>query len=189
MPAPQLVTPRLVLRHWRDSDLIACAKMNADARVMEFFPSPLIRQASDALALRIRTGLQENPFGLWAVEIPGSADFAGFIGLGIPWFEAPFMPAIEIGWRLASDFWGKGYATEGAREVLRYGFEELRLKEIVSFTATNNVRSQRVMTRIGLAHKKSDDFDHPALPEGHPLRRHVLYRLKREHWAESSVRR
>lgn len=118
---------------------------------------------------------QEHGFGLWAVEIPGVATFAGFVGLSVPRFEAHFTPCVEIGWRLAAPYWGRGYATEGARAALEFGFDHLHLDQIVSFTVPDNVRSRRVMEKIGMTHDPADDFDHPNLPEGHRLRRHVLY--------------
>lgn len=154
--------------------------MNADPRVMEFLPSVLTREESDALAGRIIEKLTRDGFGLWAVEVVGVADFIGFVGLNAPKFEAHFTPCIEIGWRLAYEHWGHGYATEAATAVMRFGFEQLGLKEIVSFTSTANMRSRRVMERLGMSNSPADDFDHPRLPEGHPLRRHVLYRLSRD---------
>jgi RimJ/RimL family protein N-acetyltransferase len=153
--------------------------MNSDPRVMEFLPGPLSRQESDALVERIEERFQQHGFGLWAVEIPGVTPFAGFLGLSIPRFEAHFTPCIEIGWRLAFAYWNRGYATEGARAALDFGFRCLQAQEIVSFTVPLNVRSRRVMEKLGMTRSPSDDFDHPGLPEGHPLRRHVLYRLKR----------
>jgi RimJ/RimL family protein N-acetyltransferase len=153
--------------------------MNADPRVMEYFPVLLSREASDALAERIEAHFDRHGYGLWAVEIVDVAPFAGFVGLAIPSFQAPFMPAVEIGWRLAAEHWGRGYATEAARAVLSFGFEQAGLPEIVSFTVPANVRSRRVMERIGMTHDPSDDFDHPALPEWHSFRRHVLYRIRR----------
>lgn len=171
-----LSTTRLRLRRWRDKDRGPFAAMNADARVMEFFLNTLSRAESDALADRIEAHFRDRGFGLWAVEVP-TAGFIGFTGLSVPRFEAPFMPCVEIGWRLAVEHWGKGYATEAARLALGYGFETLRLSEIVSFTATTNLRSRAVMERLGMCRDPADDFDHPALPDGHPLRRHVLYRL------------
>jgi RimJ/RimL family protein N-acetyltransferase len=178
-PAPTLHTPRLVLRPWREEDFAPFAAMNADPRVMEFFPRPLERAESDAAVGRTREHFARHGFGLWAVEVPGVADFIGFVGLAIPRFEAHFTPCVEIGWRLAVEHWGRGYATEAARAVLAFGFEDLALEEIVSFTTTANRRSRAVMERIGMSRSPEDDFDHPALPEGHPLRRHVLYRVKR----------
>jgi RimJ/RimL family protein N-acetyltransferase len=174
-----LRTARLVLRNWTDADLPPFARMNADARVMEYFPAPLDRAQSDALAGRIRAGLREHGFGMWAVEIPGRAAFGGFVGLSVPEFTAHFTPCVEIGWRLAPDLWGQGYASEAARAALDFGFETIGLDEIVSFTVPANVRSRRVMERLGMRHSSADDFDHPNVPVGHPLRRHVLYRLAR----------
>ena len=174
-----LYTERLCLRRWRPSDRASFAALNADPRVMEYFPATLSRDESDALVTRIGAHFAEHGFGLWAVEIPHVVPFAGFIGLAIPRFTAHFTPCVEIGWRLAAAHWGQGYATEGARAVLRFGFETLGLNEIVSFTVPANHRSRRVMERIGMHHNPADDFDHPALPEGHPLRRHVLYRCAR----------
>jgi RimJ/RimL family protein N-acetyltransferase len=122
---------------------------------------------------------EQHSFGLWAVEIPNVTSFAGFIGLSVPRFEAHFTPCVEIGWRLAAEYWGRGYASEGARAVLTLGFETLGLDEVVSFTAPGNLRSRRVMEKIGMLHNPADDFDHPALPVGHRLRHHVLYRMAR----------
>ena len=175
----EIRTPRLLLRPWRDSDLDRFAEMNADRRVMEFFPAPLSREESDAGVRRIRSHFDEHGFGLWAVEIPDRAPFIGFTGLMPPRFEAHFTPAIEVGWRLAFEHWGRGYATEAARAALDYGFEILRLGEIVSFTTTSNLRSRRVMEKIGMYHDARGDFDHPLIAEGHPLRAHVLYRVAR----------
>ena len=175
-------TDRLLLRAWRQSDLTPFAALNADPEVMEHFPSVLSREESDAAAERIVAHFERRGFGLWAVEAPGVVDFAGFIGLAVPRFEAHFTPCVEIGWRLARPRWGNGYAAEGARAALGYGFETLLLDEIVSFTMPANGRSRGVMERIGMRHDGDDDFDHPSLPEGHPLRRHVLYRLTRAEW-------
>ncbi|MSO76833.1 MAG: N-acetyltransferase [Alphaproteobacteria bacterium] len=174
-----LATPRLRLRLWRDDDLPAFAALNGDARVMAFFPGCLDRRESDALAARIRAHFDRHGFGAWAVAALGVAPFIGFVGLTIPAFGAPFMPSVEIGWRLAAAHWGQGYATEAARAALAHGFGPLGLAEIVSFTASANMRSRRLMERLGMRHHPGDDFDHPALPEGHPLRRHALYRLAR----------
>lgn len=185
---PVMTTPRLVLRPWRDDDLAPFAALNADPRVMEFLPKPLDRAESDARAGRIRNDFDRQGFGLWAVEVPGSAPFIGFVGLAIPTFEAPFTPSTEIGWRLASEHWGHGYATEAAREVLRFAFETLVLPEVVSFTVPANKRSWRVMERLGMTRAAGEDFDHPRLAEGDPLRRHVLYRLSRTGWERSRTR-
>jgi RimJ/RimL family protein N-acetyltransferase len=182
MPAPILETARLRLRSWRDGDLVPFALLNADPRVMEYFPNVLDREQSDLLAARIRKGLSDREFGQWAVEVRGIADFVGFVGLSVPSFEAHFTPCVEIGWRLAFDYWGKGYASEAASAALAYAFGSLGLQEVVSFTASANRRSIAVMQRIGMTGSPADDFSHPTLPAGHPLQRHVLYRLKRSDW-------
>jgi RimJ/RimL family protein N-acetyltransferase len=174
-----LQTDRLLLRRWREEDRAPFAEMNADPRVMEHFPSLMSREESDAALARIEAHFQQHGFGLWAVEIPGVISFAGFIGLNTPRFEAEFTPCIEIGWRLEADYWGRGFATEGARAALDFGFQTLQLTEILSFTVPANLRSRRVMEKLGMTHNPADDFDHPVLPAGHRLSRHVLYRIKR----------
>jgi RimJ/RimL family protein N-acetyltransferase len=180
-----LSTARLRLRPWRPEDLPTYAAMNADPRVREYFPKVLTAAESDREAARIAAHFDQHGFGLWAVEVVGTADFAGFVGLAIPGFEAHFTPCVEIGWRLAFEHWGRGYATEAARAALDCGFERLGLEEIVAFTVPGNWRSRRVMERLGMRRSAADDFDHPRLPPGHPLRRHVLYRVGR--CAETSV--
>ncbi len=177
-----LRTSRLVLRPWRSEDLPAFAAINADPRVMEFFPKVLDQAESDAMTTRVRTHFERRGFGLWAIEVVGAVDFIGFTGLCVTGFEAHFTPCVEIGWRIAYDHWGRGYATEAARAAVKFGFQDLRLEEIVSFTVPDNLRSRRVMERLGMTHSSADDFEHPNLPGGHPLRRHVLYRLSREAW-------
>ncbi|MEL7360932.1 MAG: GNAT family N-acetyltransferase [Bacteroidota bacterium] len=177
-PRIDIETPRLRLRWWHDGDLEPFAALNADPRVMEYFPEPLARSESDAVAARIRKHFGTHGFGYWAVEIPDVTPFAGFVGLAAPRFEAHFTPCVEIGWRLATDHWGRGYATEAARAALAYAFETLHLDEVVSMTAVQNVRSRRVMEKIGMTYGPDDDFDHPLLPAGHPLTRHVLYRIR-----------
>jgi ribosomal-protein-alanine N-acetyltransferase len=166
------------LRRFREDDKPFFAAMNADVRVMEHFPSTLTRIESDALLERIDAAFDERGFGLWAIELPERAAFAGFVGLSVPRFDAHFTPCVEVGWRLCREYWGLGLATEGARAALRYGFETLGLEEIVSFTVPKNLRSRRVMERLGMRHDPSEDFDHPSLPEGHALRHHVLYRVR-----------
>jgi RimJ/RimL family protein N-acetyltransferase len=175
-----LETERLSLRTWREADREPFARMNADPAVMEFFPACLTRAESDAGVDRIDKHFRERGFGLFAAELRNDGSFMGFIGLNVPHFAAPFMPCVEIGWRLAAEYWGQGLATEGARAALRYGFEKLSLDEIVAFTVPRNARSRRVMEKLGMTDNPAEDFDHPDVPEGHPMRRHVLYRLRRE---------
>jgi RimJ/RimL family protein N-acetyltransferase len=178
-----LTTDRLLLRQWKDSDYEPFAALNADPAVMEHFPSVMTRAESDTMVDRISAALDERGFGFWAVEVRETGQFIGMTGLSVPSFEAPFKtPCVEIGWRLAKDAWGNGYATEAARASLAYGFGEAGLDEVISFTATTNKPSQRVMERIGMTHDEADDFDHPRLPDGHPLQRHVLYRITRAQW-------
>ncbi len=178
MPAPHITTPRLVLRPWRPSDLPVFAALNADPAVMEHFPAPLTRAQSDALAARFHDHFSRLGFGFWALEIPGQAAFIGCVGLMTLPFEAPFTPRVEIGWRLLAEQWGKGYATEAAQAVLDFAFTRLGLDEVVALTVPANHRSRQVMVRIGMTHSVDDDFEHPLLPPGHPLRPHVLYRIR-----------
>lgn len=145
---------------------------------MEHFPKLATRDESDALVDRIETHFAQHGYGFWALEIPGVTSFAGFVGLAIPRFEMHFTPCVEIGWRMAAEYWGQGYATEGARAALTYGWDQLKLTEIVAYTVPANVRSRRVMEKLGMTHDTADDFDHPLLAVDHPLRRHVLYRLR-----------
>jgi len=178
----ELNTPRLWLRQWRASDLEPFAALNADPRVMEFMSGCLSGVQSDALARGCEAEIAQQGWGFWATQLRASGAFIGFVGLHVPSFEAPFTPCVEIGWRLARDSWGNGFATEAARECLRFAFGSLGLKEVVSFTVPLNRRSRAVMERLGMRHDAPGDFDHPRLPAGHPLRRHVLYRLKRGEW-------
>jgi ribosomal-protein-alanine N-acetyltransferase len=145
---------------------------------MEHFPRPLTRRESDGLVERIEGGFEVDGFGLWALEVRTTGEFIGFTGLDVPEFEAYFTPAVEVGWRLARSAWGHGYATEAARAAISFGFDEVGLGEIVSFTTPANRRSRAVMERLGMSHDPDDDFEHPSLPPGHPQRPHVLYRLK-----------
>lgn len=174
----ELRTERLVLRQWREDDLEPFAKMCGDARVMEYFPAVLTREESDALAARIKNKIEENGWGCWAVTLL-SGEFIGFIGINGVGSEFPFGPAVEIGWRLAFDHWGKGYAVEGALASLRFGFDVLGLEKIVAFTAACNLKSRRVMEKLGMHYDPKDDFDHPKVAEGHPHRRQVLYQIKK----------
>jgi RimJ/RimL family protein N-acetyltransferase len=173
-----LRTPRLHLRPWRAEDHAPFAAMNADPVVREYFPSLLSPVESKAQAEHLQGHIDRHGFGFWAVEAPGVAPFIGFIGLKSITFEAAFTPAVEVGWRLARAHWGRGYATEGARAAIADGFERLRLREIVALTVPSNWRSRRVMAQLGMTHDPAEDFDHPGLPDGSPLRRHVLYRVR-----------
>lgn len=174
-----LETPRLRLRQWRDEDFAPFAALNADPQVMAHFPAPLERAQSDALAARCRELIDAQGWGFWATEIKATGEFIGFVGLHRPTAELPFSPCVEIGWRLARRFWQQGYASEAARAALHFAFDDLTLDEVVAFTALGNLRSQAVMTRLGMQ-RAATTFEHPAVPAGHPLREHCLYRLTRE---------
>jgi RimJ/RimL family protein N-acetyltransferase len=171
-------TERLHLRQWKSADREPFAALNSDPRVMEFFPCPLNRAESDRMAERCESLIKERGWGLWAAESKANHDFIGFIGLHIPSQELPFSPCVEVGWRLAFQYWGKGLASEGAKAALRIGFELLNLPDIVSFTAARNRRSRAVMARIGMS--ESGTFEHPHVPNGSVLRLHCLYRLLRD---------
>lgn len=179
-----LKTKRLILREWKAADREPFARINADARVMEFLGEPMSRNQSDEVLDRIEAHFLTHGFGLCAAGLAASGEFIGFIGLAVPAFKAAFTPCVEIGWRLAAEYWGQGLATEGAREIVRYAFENLKLQELVSITAVGNERSRRVMEKLGMTCDPIEDFDHPKLPVAHPLRRHVLYRLQGENWRE-----
>lgn len=169
-----LATKRLTLRRWRDDDRVPFAELNADPAVMEFFVAPLTREQSDDFVDRIGAHFDAHGWGLWAVEVADSNAFIGYVGLWTPsWNPA----LVEVGWRLARASWGNGFATEAARAAIDDGFGRLDLPEIVSFTAVDNIRSQRVMQKIGMRRDPAEDFDHPSIPAGHPLCRHVLYRI------------
>jgi RimJ/RimL family protein N-acetyltransferase len=165
---------RVILRQWKESDVEPYAAMNADAEVMRFFPKLLTREESALSMARQRARIEERGWGWWAVEVDGV--FAGFTGLAEPKFTSHFTPCVEIGWRLRKEFWGQGIAFDAAQQAVKYAFSELRLSELVSFTAAVNLRSRKLMERLGFSHEAVDDFDHPEIPEGHWLRRHVLYR-------------
>jgi RimJ/RimL family protein N-acetyltransferase len=174
-------TPRLKLRQWRDADREPFAALNADPAVMEFFPALVDRAASDRSIDFWQAQFAERGWSYWAVELLATSEFIGFVGLSVPRATLPFSPCVEIGWRLARRFWGQGYATEAALASLAVGFETLTLDEIVSFTALANARSQAVMRRIGMRNVQRD-FEHPLVPENHPLRLHCLYRITRPEW-------
>ncbi|KGD96156.1 GCN5 family acetyltransferase [Achromobacter sp. RTa] len=176
----EVETPRLVLRQWRSADHAPFAALNGDPRVTEYL-LPLTAAESDALAGRLAAGIDEHGWGFWAVEAPGVAPFIGFVGIKPLQPTLPFAPGVEIGWRLARPHWGKGYASEAAAAALKVGFEQVGLDEIVAFTVTGNQRSRAVMERLGMR-ADLNPFDHPAVPEGSPLRQHVLYRIGRDDW-------
>jgi len=182
-------TERLLLRNWERRDREPFARLNADERVMEFMPARLSRAESDDYVDRIEDHFREHGFGVYALELRREREFVGYTGLAVPGFDAHFTPCVEIGWRLAAEHWGRGLATEAAKAVVRFAFESLALDSLVSFTVPANTRSRRVMEKIGMTHDPSDDFEHPGLPQGHPLRRHVLYRLRRAESASTQTSR
>jgi RimJ/RimL family protein N-acetyltransferase len=183
---PQLSTQRLLLRRWRAADHRPFAAMNADPEVMEHFPATLSPAQSTASVERFEACFETHGYGLWAIELPGEATFIGFTGLAPVDIEVPFAPAVEVGWRLARPFWGRGLASEAARAAVSFGFQAHGLPEIVSFTAKCNQRSRKVMERLGMRRHPGEDFDHPLLEAQDRLRRHVLYRLDRERWRSFS---
>ncbi|SFH53025.1 GNAT family N-acetyltransferase [Planctomicrobium piriforme] len=178
-PTPILTTPRLRLRGWQAGDLPAFAAMNADPVVREFFPGLMTREECEAMIARVTDHFDRDGFGFWAVELLATGQFIGMVGLQNVPFESHFTPNVEIGWRIAREFWGNGYATEAAQACLDLGFQTLGLKEIVAFTVPANLRSRAVMERLGMTRNPEDDFDHPSLSKGHPLERHVLYRIRK----------
>lgn len=180
MSSPRLETARLVLRRFEDADRAAFYALNADPEVRAYFPGVMSRADSDAFVDRINHSIDTLGFGFFCAEWRATGECIGMVGLARPIFDANFTPCIEVGWRLARHFWGMGLATEGAREALRFGFEDLAAEQIFSFTVPANQRSWRVMERLGM--QRLGEFDHPALPEGDRLRRHVLYRLRRSEW-------
>jgi RimJ/RimL family protein N-acetyltransferase len=170
-------TERLIMRRWRAEDREPFAAMNADPEVMEHFPAPLTREQSDTMVDKIERHFDKHGYSLWALEVRESGQFIGFTGLGWQTFDMPFLPAVEIGWRLARPAWGHGYAIEAARRAVEYAFTEAGLHSLISMTAVRNLRSRAVMERLGMTYEA--DFDHPWIPEGSALVPHVLYRLKR----------
>jgi RimJ/RimL family protein N-acetyltransferase len=185
---PQVRTRRLLLRRWREQDLEPFAAMNADPEVMEHFPSTQSRAASDELVGRIEDCFTEHGFGAWAVEVPGEAPLIGFVGLFPVSTEMTFAPAIEIGWRLARPWWGKGIASEAAEASLGFGFTDRGLAEIVAYTSSTNLRSQRLMQRLGMTRDPAEDFDHPGVAARDRLARHFIYRLTAERWRQRAQR-
>jgi RimJ/RimL family protein N-acetyltransferase len=174
-----LETKRLILRAWKDSDRAPYAALNADPKVMKYMPGILSAQETDELISRIRTDFDLNGLAPYAVELKATGEFIGSLGLAKTNFDAPFTPAVEIGWRLAYPYWNQGYTTEGALRVIMHAFEELDIPEIVSFTTKDNAASQRVMDKLGMTYERGGNFMHPGLPPDHKLALHVLYRLKR----------
>jgi RimJ/RimL family protein N-acetyltransferase len=175
----ELHTKRCVLRPWKDSDLAPWCEMNADADVRRYFPSVLTHEQARGEAQRCRDAIAQRGWGMWALEAPGAFAFAGFVGLAVPHYDAPWIPAVEIGWRLPRAAWGQGFATEAAQAALDFGFARLGLGEIVAIAVPSNAPSLRVMDRLGMVRDDGGDFDHPRIEAGHPLRRHVLYRRRR----------
>ncbi len=183
LPLLEIDTERLRLRQWRQTDRRPFAELNADPRVMAWFPQTLNRTQSDQMAERCQGLIEERGWGLWAAELKATGAFIGFVGLHRPIPQLPCAPCTEIGWRLAFEHWGQGLATEAARAALRVGFMTLGYPEIVSFTALDNRRSRAVMERLGM-HLQAETFPHPLVPRGSPLREHCLYRLAREQWEQ-----
>lgn len=175
-------TARLVLREWAEADRAAFVAMHADRVVMDLMPSVLSKSQCDVLIERNLLHFAQHGFGLWSVEVPEGQPFIGYVGLVHTPFVAPFTPCVELAWMLARDHWGNGYALEAARSVIERAFGPLGLQELVAFTVPENTRSRRLMERLGMTHDEREDFEHPRLPTGHPLRRHVLYRLRNTSW-------
>ncbi len=182
----EIQTDRLLLRQWRSTDLPAFRAMSACDEVMKYFPNKLSATESDALADRLSKLISSRGWGLWAVEERSSKKFIGFTGLHQAPEALPFSPALEIGWRLSKESWGKGFATEAAKAALDFAFKKLESQEIVSFTSLNNLASQRVMQRIGLENTESN-FLHPNIPADSPLKEHVLYKITSKQWAQLSI--
>ncbi|WP_281649096.1 GNAT family N-acetyltransferase [Parendozoicomonas sp. Alg238-R29] len=182
----EIETKRLLLRQWRESDFEPFAVINSDERVMEFFPDLLSKFESDERAKICQSLIAERGWGFWALEEKSSGRFIGFTGLHVPSDDLPFSPCVEIGWRLSPAHWGKGFVTEAAQASLNVAFTQLKLDEVLSFTVKDNVRSLAVMKRLGMT-KQPSNFDHPALPEGHKLREHSLFKIKQSQWVATAV--
>ena len=168
-------TERLIIRDWKDEDITPFTEMNSDPEVMKYFPSALTPEKSLEFFERITAAIKEKGYGLFAAELAETNELIGFVGFAGPRFEAWFTPCIEIGWRLRKKFWGRALAPEGAAACLEMGFNEFGFADIFSFTSEINAPSRRVMEKIGLSH--IGDFDHPNIPEGNALRKHVLYKI------------
>ncbi len=177
-----LQTDRIILRQWEEKDLEPFAQLNADPRVMEYFPKLLTREESDDIVRRLKGHIEKYGWGFWAASLISTGELVGLIGMQHVGFNAPFTPAVEIGWRLAQKYWGQGYAPEGAIACLQYAFNTLELDQVVAFTFEGNLRSRRVMEKIGMHHNAKDDFNHPQVLPNHPLMRHVLYRIYQQEY-------
>lgn len=182
-----LETKRLILRAWQKSDVESMFTINQDPKVMEYYPSLQDKAQTQRFIERINQHQNKHGFSLYVVELKSTGEMIGYVGLLRPDFEAHFTPTVEIGWRLASQFWGQGYATEAAKAVLHYAFTQINLTEIVSFTTKDNLKSRRVMQKIGLSHDPKDDFDHPNLDKKNPLCRHVLYRITKQEYLANQL--
>ncbi|WAW09584.1 GNAT family N-acetyltransferase [Oxalobacter vibrioformis] len=185
-PSAELETERLILRQWKRKDYAPYAELNADRVVMAFFTATFTRKESDAMVAYLQSLIARRGWGVWAVERKSDGAFIGSVGLHVPHAKLPFTPCVEVGWRLAQAYWGHGYATEAAREVLRFGFEVLALPEIVAFTSLLNTRSMAVMQRLGMVTDPGQNFPHPDVPKGSPLREHCLYRITRSEWVDAA---
>lgn len=182
-PSPvELRTSRLLLRQWKDSDADPWAAMNADPKVRQYFPKVLAREDALGEMDRIRAGIAQRGWGMWAMEIPGVMPFAGFVGINAPGFPAPWQPAVEIGWRLPVDAWGKGYATEAAEASLYFAFEHLRLPQVIALSVVPNKPSHAVMERLGMKRWHGVEFDHPRVPADWHLKRHIVHLMTRKTW-------
>ena len=179
-----LQTERLILRQWRDSDFLPFSQISADKDVMEFYPNPLSQEESYKMATRIQSLIAERGWGFWALELPNQEDFIGFVGLHKPKETLPFSPCVEIGWRLAKEYWGRGYATEAAKESIKYAFNEINLEEVVSFTTLANARSQNIMQKIGMSNT-GNNFMHPDIECNHPRCEHVLFKITKSEWVQN----
>ncbi len=182
----ELRTPRILLRQWKDGDLDKWIEMNADPEVRKFYPKVNTPEVSLDEATRMRAHITQRGWGLWAVEVPGTAPFVGMVGLNLPAYEAAWQPAVEIGWRLAPEFWQRGYATEAASAALHFAFTSLELPQVIALSVAPNTPSHKVMERLGMTRDPSADFDHPRVPPEWPLKRHFVHRISRETWQRAS---
>jgi len=182
----ELKTERLLLRRWKKRDFPVFSTMNADPLVMEYYPDVLTETESDAMAHKFESLLAKRSWGFWAVELIKEKQFIGFVGLHKPTYELPVTPCVEIGWRLGKEYWGNGYATEGAKASLKFAFEELNLNEVYSFTSVLNKKSRSVMARLNMQNTEAN-FEHPIIPKNHRLREHVLYKITKKQWENTTV--